>query len=134
MEIKFLELKQDKMIVAEYEAMFIELSRFVPDFLNTKEKKKASIVEAGSEQSLKEKENRKRKIGSQGGGTGKRSLPSRFVRGVVSQPARGPRLRKAPSESLGQGGRQSKAIFHSQPRAPISECQICGKRYLGVYS
>ncbi|KAL8133251.1 hypothetical protein AgCh_008634 [Apium graveolens] len=40
---------------------------------------KASIVEAGSEQSLKEKQKRKRKIGSQGGGGGteNRSLPSR---------------------------------------------------------
>ncbi|KAL8119251.1 hypothetical protein AgCh_016682 [Apium graveolens] len=60
MEIRFLELKQDKMTVAEYEAKFTELSRFVPD-----------------EQSVKEKENRKRKIESQGIGTENRSLPSR---------------------------------------------------------
>ncbi|KAL8120101.1 hypothetical protein AgCh_017286 [Apium graveolens] len=106
MEIKFLELKQDKMIVAEYEAKFTELSRFVPEFVNTEEKEarrfqlglkqwtqnrvtvleltdyatlvqKASIIEADSEQSVKEKENMKRKIGSQGIGTGNRSLPSR---------------------------------------------------------
>ncbi|KAL8113741.1 hypothetical protein AgCh_020872 [Apium graveolens] len=95
---------------------------------------KASIVEAGSEQSVKEKENRKRKIGSQGvgGEAGIRSLPSRFVKGVVSQPARGPELRKAPSESVGQGGGQSRATFHSQPRAPIPECQTYGKRHLGM--
>ncbi|KAL8147195.1 hypothetical protein AgCh_004789 [Apium graveolens] len=106
MKIRFLELKRDKMTVAEYEAKFTELSRFVPEFVNTEEKKarrfllglkqwiqnrvavleladyatlvqKASIVEAGSEQSVKEKENRKRKIRSQGIGTGNRSLPSR---------------------------------------------------------
>ncbi|KAL8104423.1 hypothetical protein AgCh_028583 [Apium graveolens] len=161
MEIRFLELKHDKMTVAEYEAKFTELSRFVPEFVNTEEKKarrfqlglkqwiqnrvavleltdyatlvqKASIVEAGSEQTVKEKENRKRKIGSQGIGTGNRSLPSRFVRGAVSQPARGPRFKKAPSESVGQGGGQSRATFHSQPRAPIPECQTCKKRHLGV--
>ncbi|KAL8155318.1 hypothetical protein AgCh_000627 [Apium graveolens] len=132
MEIRFLELKQDKMIVAEYEAKFTELSRFVPEFVNTEEKKKASIVEAGSEQTVKEKENRKRKIGSQGIGTGNRSLPSRFVRGAVSQFARGPGFRKAPSESVGQGGEQFRATFDSQPRAPIPECQTYKKRHLGV--
>ncbi|KAL8091637.1 hypothetical protein AgCh_034046 [Apium graveolens] len=130
MEIKFLELKQDKMTVAEYEANFTKLSRFVPEFVNTEEKK------TRSEQNVEEKENRKRKIRSQGGGggvgTGSRSLPSRFGRGVVSQPARGPGFRKAPSESVGQGGRQSRATFHSQTRAPIPECQTCGKRHLGV--
>ena len=35
MERKFLELKQDNMTVAEYEAKFTELSRFVPEFVNT---------------------------------------------------------------------------------------------------
>ncbi|KAL8120501.1 hypothetical protein AgCh_017616 [Apium graveolens] len=126
MEIRFLELKYDKMTVGEYKAKFTELSRFVPEFVNTEEKK------ARSEQIVKEKENRKRKIGSQGIGTGSRSLPSRFDRGAVSQPARGPEFRKAPSESVGQGGEQSRATFHSQPRAPIPECQTCKKRHLGV--
>ncbi|KAL8121917.1 hypothetical protein AgCh_018593 [Apium graveolens] len=147
------ELLQD--LEEEYEAKFTELSRFVPEFVNTEENKarrfqlglkqwiqnrvavlelidyatlvqKASIVEAGSEQIVKEKENRKRRIGSQGIGTGNRSLLSRFFRGAVSQPARGPGFRKAPSESVGQGGRQSRATFHSQPRAPIPACQTLG--------
>ncbi|XP_074355847.1 uncharacterized protein LOC141695507 [Apium graveolens] len=39
MEIKFLELKHDRMTVEEYEAKFTELSRFVPEFMNTEEKK-----------------------------------------------------------------------------------------------
>ncbi|KAL8115621.1 hypothetical protein AgCh_022211 [Apium graveolens] len=114
------------MTVAEYDAKFTELSRFVPEFMNTEEKK------VRSEQSVKEKENRKRKMGSQGIGTGNRSLPSRFVGGAVSQLARGPGFRKAPSESVGQGGGQSRATFHSQPRAPIPECQTCKRRHLGV--
>ncbi|KAL8110189.1 hypothetical protein AgCh_026053 [Apium graveolens] len=37
--VGLLELKQDKMTVAEYEAKFTELSRFVPEFVNTEEKK-----------------------------------------------------------------------------------------------
>ena len=35
MELKFLELKQENMTVAEYEAKFTELSRFVLEFVNT---------------------------------------------------------------------------------------------------
>ncbi|XP_074363144.1 uncharacterized protein LOC141703561, partial [Apium graveolens] len=39
MELKFLELKQGNMSVAEYEAKFTELSRFVPYHVDTDEKK-----------------------------------------------------------------------------------------------
>ncbi|XP_074342156.1 uncharacterized protein LOC141679593 [Apium graveolens] len=39
MEIKFLELKQDKMTTAEYVAKFTELSWFVPEFMNMEAKK-----------------------------------------------------------------------------------------------
>ena len=85
MELKFLELKQNNLSVAEYEAKFTELSRFVPEFVSTEEKKarrfqqglkpwiqnrvaileltdyatlvqKAMIVEVGSEQMQKERE------------------------------------------------------------------------------
>lgn len=85
MDLKFLELKQNNMSVADYEAKFTELSRFVPEFVDTEEKKanrfqqglkqwiqnrvaileltdcatlvqKASIVESGSEQAQRERE------------------------------------------------------------------------------
>lgn len=39
MELKFLELKQGNMTVAEYEAKFLELSRFVPYHVDTDEKR-----------------------------------------------------------------------------------------------
>jgi hypothetical protein len=39
MEIKFLELKQGNMTVAEYEAKFTKLCRFVPEYVNTEVKK-----------------------------------------------------------------------------------------------
>ena len=85
MELKFLELKQGTLSVAEYEAKFTELSRFVPELVNTEEKRarrfqqglkqwiqnrvaileitdyatlvqKASIVEEGSDQMQRERE------------------------------------------------------------------------------
>lgn len=37
-ELNFLELKQNNMIVAKYEAKFTELLRFVTEFINTEEK------------------------------------------------------------------------------------------------
>ena len=39
MELKFLKLRQTNLSVAEYEAKFTELSRFVPEFINTEEKR-----------------------------------------------------------------------------------------------
>ncbi|KAL8119802.1 hypothetical protein AgCh_017061 [Apium graveolens] len=99
MEIKFLELKQNNLSVAEYEAKFTELSRFVPEFVSTEEKKarrfqqgliswiqnrvaileltdyatlvqKATIVEARSEQMQKEREKKEIKRKSMSMGGG----------------------------------------------------------------
>ena len=39
MEIKFLELKQDNLSVADYETKFTELARFVPEQVDTDEKR-----------------------------------------------------------------------------------------------
>ena len=39
MELKFFELKQENLSVTEYEARFTELARFVPEYVNTDEKK-----------------------------------------------------------------------------------------------
>ncbi|XP_074377707.1 uncharacterized protein LOC141719229 [Apium graveolens] len=88
MQRKFLELKQENMSVAEYEAKFTELSRFMPQLVGTEEQKaerfqqglkqwiqnklaileitdyatlvqKATIAEAGSEMSQKMKQTKK---------------------------------------------------------------------------
>lgn len=50
---------------------------------------KASIMEAGSDESLNEKENKKRKVGSKGGGSWSRIFSRSFDRRTVSQPAKG---------------------------------------------
>lgn len=39
MELKFLELKQENMGVADYKAKFTELYRFVPEYVDTDEKR-----------------------------------------------------------------------------------------------
>jgi hypothetical protein len=115
MEIKFLELKQGNMTVAEYEAKFTELSRFVPEYVNTEIKKirrfqqglkqwiqnkvalleitdyatlvqKVTIVEKGSDQMQKQNAGRKRKFDNRGGGSGSTGFPSKFARETASQP------------------------------------------------
>ncbi|XP_063938038.1 uncharacterized protein LOC135147914 [Daucus carota subsp. sativus] len=90
MEIKFLELKQGNLSVAEYEAKFTELSRFVPEYVDSEIKRakrfqqglkqwirsriamfelkeypamvqKAMIIEGESDFSVKERDDKKRK-------------------------------------------------------------------------
>ncbi|KAL8088724.1 hypothetical protein AgCh_038489 [Apium graveolens] len=55
MEIEFLELKQADRSVAEYEAKFTELARFVPDYA-------ALVIEFDHKLAAREKEDKKRKI------------------------------------------------------------------------
>ncbi|KAL8093052.1 hypothetical protein AgCh_035075 [Apium graveolens] len=97
MEIKFLNLAQGDLTVAEYEAKFTELTRFVPHQVNTDEKKarrfeqglkfwiqnrvaifeltsyvavvqKAMVIESRSDMSQKGNDGKKRKIETLGGG------------------------------------------------------------------
>ncbi|XP_074342640.1 uncharacterized protein LOC141680266 [Apium graveolens] len=42
LEMRFLDLKQENMTIAEYKVKFLELTRFVPEYVNT-EAKKAKI-------------------------------------------------------------------------------------------
>lgn len=92
----------------------------------------ASIVEAWVYQSMKEIQSKNNKFKSKGGGAGSRSFPSRFNRGVVSQLARPAGFKRIASESVGQGGGQSRATLLSQPRTPIPDYKTCGKRHLRV--
>ncbi|XP_074356323.1 uncharacterized protein LOC141696029 [Apium graveolens] len=39
LEMRFVDLKQENMIVVEYEVKFLELARFVPEYVNTEAKK-----------------------------------------------------------------------------------------------
>ncbi|XP_074356431.1 uncharacterized protein LOC141696144 [Apium graveolens] len=39
LEMRFLDLKQENMTIAEYEVKFLELARFVPEYVNTEAKK-----------------------------------------------------------------------------------------------
>ena len=161
MELKFLELKQNNLSVAEYEAKFTELSRFVPEFVNTEEKKarrfqqglkqwiqnrvaifeisdyatlvqKASIVEAGSDQMQKDREGKKRKSISMGGGSASGNFQNKMNRGATSLPGRNLGFRRTVSASMGQSGRQSGASYSNQPRPLLQECKRCGKRHSGM--
>ena len=161
MELKFLELKQNNMSVAEYEAKFTELSRFVPNFVNTEEKRarrfqqglkqwiqnriavfeltdyamvvqKASIVEAGSEQIQKEREGRKRrKPEGQGGSSVSGNFQHNVRRRLEFQSGRDSGVSKAGSENVGQGSRQLGATQSASSRPPLPDCKTCGRKHTG---
>lgn len=113
MEQKNLEIKQNNLSVDEYEAKFTELSRIMPDFVNTKEKRarrfqqgleqwiqnrvavfeltdyamlvhKASIVEAGSEHIQKERDVKNSKAESQRGTLASGNFSNEFNKGQGS--------------------------------------------------
>ncbi|KAL8121369.1 hypothetical protein AgCh_018198 [Apium graveolens] len=103
MEIKFLNLTQGDLTVAEYEAKFTELERFVPDQVDTDEKKarsgsKTMVIESKSDMSQKGKDGKKRKIETSGGGQQQghiaRNCP---IQGTTSNT---PRLTGAPSQNV----------------------------------
>lgn len=93
---------------------------------------KATIVESGGDQIQKKREDKKRKAVSQGGGPMGGNFPSKFNRGAVSQPARSAGFKRIESRSVGQRGRQSGASFYSQPRPPLPDCKLCGRKHLGA--
>ena len=162
MELKFLELKQNNLSVAEYEAKFTELSRFVPEFVNTEEKRarrfqqglkqwihnrivvfeltdyamvvqKASIVEAGSEQIQKEREGRKRRRpGGPGGSSVSGSFQQNVRRRQEFQTGRESVASKTENEVVGQGGRQSGVTQSMSSRPPLPECKTCGRKHVGA--
>ena len=162
MELKFLEFKQNNLSVAEYEARFTELSRLVPEYINTEEKRarrfhqglkqwiqnridvfeltdyamvvqKASIVEAGSEQIQKEREERKRR---RPGGPGGSSVSGIFQQNVRRrqefQTGRESVASKTENEVLGQGGRQLGVTQSMSSRPPLPECKTCGRKHVGT--
>ena len=162
MELKFLELKQNNLSVAEYEARFTELSRFVPEFVNTEEKRarrfqqglkqwiqnriavfeltnyatvvqKASIVEAGSEQTQREREGKKRKrFGGTGGSSGSGSFQKNVRKKPEFRTERESVASRTENEGVGQGGRQSGLTQTMSSRPPLPECKTCGKKHSGI--
>ncbi|KAL8120104.1 hypothetical protein AgCh_017289 [Apium graveolens] len=59
--MKFLDLRQEDMSVAEYEVKFSELSRFIPEYVNTE---KGMIVEGEREAGKRENKGKERKFES----------------------------------------------------------------------
>ncbi|XP_063938040.1 uncharacterized protein LOC135147916 [Daucus carota subsp. sativus] len=159
MELQFLELKQGDMSVAEYEKKFAELARFVPTYVDTDRKRakrfqqglkawirgklaileldtyaavvqKAMIAETESEMSQKEKEGKKRKPEHHEGQfqQGRFQNFNNPKKGKFQQ-GRNPTFKKPDVGGSGQGNRPA---IGNQPRPPLPECQICGKRHGGI--
>ena len=161
MEIKFLELKQNNRTVAEYEKEFTELSRFVPHFVDTDKKKarrfqhglkpwiktriaafelteyvkvvnKAEVIEAGSNFDPKENEGKKRKFESWGGYPTSGTFQNQHGRRPGFQSVRFGGSNQAESANSVQVGQQGNESQFRQPRPPLPDCEVCGKKHPGV--
>ncbi|XP_074355837.1 uncharacterized protein LOC141695496 [Apium graveolens] len=147
MEIKFLELKQNNLSIEDYEDKFTELSRFVPEQVDTDEKRakrfqqglnpwirsrvdvfelttyttivqKAMIIEGESEASQKEKG-----PGSFQNHTNRR--PGFQVRGNVN-------FRRTEKGNQRAGNQLPAPNQQRLIRPPIPDCQTCGKKHTGI--
>ncbi|XP_074323860.1 uncharacterized protein LOC141660772 [Apium graveolens] len=160
MEIKFLSLTQDNLSVVEYEAKFTELARFVPDQVDTDEKRakrfqqglkywipdkvamfemtsyvavvqKVMVIESRSDASQKEREAKKRKFKYLGGGPQQSNFQNRFNKKPEIQPNQNVNFRKP---SNGNGNQVNQARYQSQQRfnpSSIPYCRYCGGRHVG---
>ena len=137
MELKFFELRQENSSVMEYERKFTELARFVPEYVNTDEKRakrfqqglrpwirskvavfelstyaavvqKAMIIEGESEQYNKERDSKKRKAESHGGSSGQGSSQGQFNKRPGFQQGKNTGFRKPEGGQGKQGNPQQK--------------------------
>ncbi|KAL8120285.1 hypothetical protein AgCh_017446 [Apium graveolens] len=137
MELKFLELKQGSISVLEYEKKFTELSRDrVAMFeLDTYAGvvQKVALIESNGMQSMKEKDNKKRKVSfygekSEAGSSQERSVKRiGFHKGGNFQKKGNLNKRQDP-----KGNNQSSQGQVGENRFQRPECKHCGKRHPGV--
>ncbi|KAL8108855.1 hypothetical protein AgCh_025093 [Apium graveolens] len=127
MEMKFLDLRQEDMSVAEYEVKFSELSRFVPEYMNTEEKK--AKREGEREVVRRENEGRKRKFESS---EQEQEQGSSKFRGKFGKNGGG-QNQKFQKFKPGDGAQKNRFQKAGQPgkdnRPQIQECKNCGKRH-----
>ena len=161
MELKFFELRQENSSVMEYERKFTELARFVPEYVNTNEKRakrfqqglrpwirskvavfelstyvvvvqKAMIIEGESEQYNKERDSKKRKAESHGGSSGQGSSQGQFNKRPGFQQGRNTGFRRPEGGQGKQGNQQQNNNQQRQQRPPLPDCKTCGKKHSGV--
>ncbi|KAK1360412.1 hypothetical protein POM88_044886 [Heracleum sosnowskyi] len=161
MELKFLELKQRSMTVSQYETKFTELSRFFPTYVYTEKKKanrfqqglrswirsklavleldtysavvqKAMIAEGESDSYMRERENKKRKVGTSDKVQSPGDLQSHPNKKPGFQPSRGTTFKKPDTGNAGPINRPPNNNQQVVSRPPLPECKTCGKRHPGI--
>ncbi|KAL8120759.1 hypothetical protein AgCh_017802 [Apium graveolens] len=127
MEIKFLNLTQGDLTVAEYEAKFTELARFVPYQVDTDEKKARSK----SDMSQKGKDVKKRKIETSEGGLQQGNFQGRFNKRPEFQGNRNVGFIRPQSGNGGQGNHFQNSNQQRPNHPPIPDFQFCGRKHFG---
>nr|XP_017229019.1 PREDICTED: uncharacterized protein LOC108204201 [Daucus carota subsp. sativus] len=140
MELKFFELKQENMSVAEYEKKFTELARFVGDFVDTEEKR-ARRFQQGLKPWLRSRVaafeistyTEKRKFNNVEGNGSQGSQATRTIQRTGSQPQN--RTGSFGRKDVGNRNQGSRPQGTNTPRpsqTQIPECKICSKRHTGL--
>lgn len=161
MEIKFLEFKQNNLTIAEYEAKFAELSRFVPQWVDTDLKRarrfqyglkpwiqkrvapfeiteytkmvqKAAIIEAGDDLTPRDKDSKKRKTEGWGGNSTGGTFQNQFNKKPGFQYGQNEGFKGRVSVNSGQDGQQGSMTQFRQPQPPLLDCETCGRKHTGV--
>ncbi|XP_074346856.1 uncharacterized protein LOC141685663 [Apium graveolens] len=162
MEMKFFELKQDNWTVGEYEKKFIELSRFVGEYVDSEEKRakrfqqglkpwlrsrvaafnlttyaevvqKVMVIEGESEQNLKEKGNKKRRFETGEEGSSYKGQNQRTNQRC--KPQSGPRnFKKREFRNKSQDTRSQSTSGQKPLQGSFPECKICNRRHMGIYN
>ncbi|KAL8091503.1 hypothetical protein AgCh_033936 [Apium graveolens] len=157
---KAFELEGD-LTVAEYEAKFTELARFVPDQVDTDEKKarrfeqglkfwiqnrvamfeltsyvavvqKAMVIESRSDMSQKGKDGKKRKIETSEGGQQSSNFQGHFNKRPGFQGNRNVGFKRPQSGNRGQGNHFQNSIQQRSNRPPMPDCKFCGRKHSGI--
>ncbi|KAL8098384.1 hypothetical protein AgCh_031222 [Apium graveolens] len=161
MEITFLNLTQGDLTVAEYEAKFTELARFVPDQVDTDEKKarrfeqglkfwiqkrvamfeltsyvavvqKTMVIESRSDMSQKGKDGKKRKIETAEGGQLSSNFQGRFNKRPGFQGIRNVGFKRPQSGNGGQGSRFQNSNQRRPNHPPMPDYKFCGRKHSGI--
>ncbi|XP_063946053.1 uncharacterized protein LOC135151501 [Daucus carota subsp. sativus] len=161
MEIKFLELKQDDMSVADYEVRFTELARFVPDQVDTDEKRakrfqqglkdwirsrvamfemtsyvsivqKAMIIENESEISQKNRDGKKKKVEAPEGSQRQGNSQGNFNKRPGFQSNRSVGFRRPLVGNRGQNIQFRPQNLQRFNNPPASNCRFCGGKHFGT--
>ncbi|KAL8121324.1 hypothetical protein AgCh_018164 [Apium graveolens] len=134
MEIKFLNLTQGDLTVAEYEAKFTEWARVAMFELTSYVAvvQKAMVIESRSDMFPKGKDGKKRKMETSEGGQQSSNFQGRFNKRPGFQGNRNVGFKRTQSGNGGPVNRFQNSNQQRSNRPPMPDCKFCGRKHSGI--